>query len=26
VLDRWWGVASAGPLGGKFAPLPILRA
>jgi uncharacterized protein (DUF1501 family) len=26
VLDRWWGVPSAGPLGGKFAPLPILRA
>ncbi len=25
VLDRWWGVASNGPLGGKFAPLPILR-
>ena len=26
VLDRWWGVPSAGPLGGRFAPLPILRA
>ena len=26
VLDRWWGVPSAGPLGGKFAALPILRA
>jgi uncharacterized protein (DUF1501 family) len=26
VLDRWWGVASTGPLGGRFAPLPILRA
>jgi uncharacterized protein (DUF1501 family) len=26
VLDRWWGVPSSGPLGGKFAPLPILRA
>src|SRR5438876_7665039 len=25
VLDRWWGVASNGPLGGQFAPLPILR-
>jgi uncharacterized protein (DUF1501 family) len=25
VLDRWWGVPSAGPLGGRFAPLPILR-
>jgi len=26
VLDRWWGVASAGPLGGSFAPLPLLKA
>jgi uncharacterized protein (DUF1501 family) len=26
VLDRWWGVPSTGPLGGRFAPLPILRA
>ena len=26
VLDHWWGVPSTGPLGGKFAPLPILRA
>ena len=26
VLDRWWGVPSSGPLGGRFAPLPILRA
>ncbi len=26
VLERWWGVPSAGPLGGRFAPLPILRA
>jgi uncharacterized protein (DUF1501 family) len=26
VLDRWWGVPSQGPLGGKFAPVPILRA
>ncbi len=26
VLDRWWGVPSTGPLGGKFTPLPILRA
>jgi uncharacterized protein (DUF1501 family) len=25
VLDRWWGVPSAGPLGGSFAPLPLLR-
>ena len=26
VLDRWWGVPSSGPLGGRFAPLPILHA
>jgi uncharacterized protein (DUF1501 family) len=26
VLDRWWGVPSAGPLGGRFAPVPMLRA
>ena len=26
ALERWWGVPSAGPLGGKFAPVPILRA
>jgi uncharacterized protein (DUF1501 family) len=26
VLDRWWGVPSAGPLGGRFASLPLLRA
>jgi uncharacterized protein (DUF1501 family) len=26
VLDRWWGVPSAGPLGGSFGPLPLLRA
>ena len=26
VLDRWWGVASSGPLGGRFEVLPILRA
>ncbi len=25
ALERWWSVSSAGPLGGKFAPLPILR-
>jgi hypothetical protein len=25
VLDRWWGVPSSGPLGGRFAPLPMLR-
>ena len=26
VLERWWGVPSAGPLNGRFATLPILRA
>ncbi len=26
VLERWWSVPSAGPLGGRFAPLPLLRA
>jgi uncharacterized protein (DUF1501 family) len=26
VLDKWWGVPSSGPLGGRFAPTPILRA
>jgi uncharacterized protein (DUF1501 family) len=26
VLDRWWGVPSAEPLGGRFTPLPMLRA
>ncbi|HSS71094.1 MAG TPA: DUF1501 domain-containing protein [Casimicrobiaceae bacterium] len=26
VLDRWWGVASSAPLGGRFGALPILRA
>jgi len=26
VLERWWGVASAGPLDGRFATLPIIRA
>jgi uncharacterized protein (DUF1501 family) len=26
VLDRWWGVPSSGPLGGRFASLPLLRA
>ena len=25
VLERWWGVASSGPLGGRFAPVAILR-
>jgi uncharacterized protein (DUF1501 family) len=26
VLERWWGVSSAGTLGGHFSTLPILRA
>jgi len=26
VLDRWWGVDSSSILGGRFAPLPIVRA
>jgi uncharacterized protein (DUF1501 family) len=26
VLDRWWGVPSQGPLGGRFAPVPMLRS
>jgi uncharacterized protein (DUF1501 family) len=26
VLDKWWGVPSSGPLGGRFAPVPMLRA
>jgi uncharacterized protein (DUF1501 family) len=26
VLERWWGVPSAGPLGGKFATVPILKS
>jgi len=26
VLDSWWGVSSSGPLGGRFKPLPLLRA
>lgn len=26
VLDRWWSVPSQGPLGGRFAPVPMLRA
>ncbi len=25
ALERWWNVASTGPLGGRFAPLPMLR-
>lgn len=26
ALERWWNVRSGGPLGGSFAPLPILRS
>lgn len=26
VLERWWGVASASPLRGRFSPLDIVRA
>jgi uncharacterized protein (DUF1501 family) len=26
ALERWWNVPSATPLGGAFAPLPILKA
>jgi uncharacterized protein (DUF1501 family) len=26
VLERWWGVPSSGVLGGRFAPLDLLRA
>ncbi len=26
VLERWWGVSSTAPLGGRFATLPIIRA
>ena len=26
VLEKWWGVPSSGPLGGRFAPVPILKA
>ena len=26
ALERWWGVPSGGPLGGRFAPLDLLRA
>jgi len=25
VLEKWWGVAAAGPLGGRFATLDLLR-
>jgi uncharacterized protein (DUF1501 family) len=26
VLERWWGVPSSGVLGGRFAPLDLLKA
>ena len=26
ALDRWWNVDSTGPLGGRFAALPLLRS
>jgi uncharacterized protein (DUF1501 family) len=26
VLEKWWGVPSTGPLGGRFATVPMLRA
>jgi uncharacterized protein (DUF1501 family) len=26
ALDRWWNVPSTGPLGGRFTPLPLLKA
>jgi uncharacterized protein (DUF1501 family) len=26
VLDRWWGIPSTDPLGGRFVPVPMLRA
>jgi uncharacterized protein (DUF1501 family) len=25
ALERWWGVPAAGPLGGRFAPLDLVR-
>jgi uncharacterized protein (DUF1501 family) len=25
VLERWWGVPTAGPLGGRFPPLDLVR-
>jgi uncharacterized protein (DUF1501 family) len=25
ALERWWNVPSAGPLGGRYSPLPILK-
>lgn len=26
VLERWWGVPASGVLGGRFAPLDLLKA
>jgi uncharacterized protein (DUF1501 family) len=26
VLERWWGIDSAGPLAGRFRPLDLIRA
>jgi uncharacterized protein (DUF1501 family) len=26
ALERWWGVPSSGPLGGRFSPLDLVRA
>jgi uncharacterized protein (DUF1501 family) len=26
ALERWWSVSSAKALGGRFAPLGVLRA
>ena len=26
VLERWWGVPSAGPLGGRFSPIDLVKA
>jgi uncharacterized protein (DUF1501 family) len=25
VLERWWGVPSAGPLGGRFSPVDLVK-
>jgi uncharacterized protein (DUF1501 family) len=25
ALERWWKIPSAGPLGGRYSPLPILK-
>jgi uncharacterized protein (DUF1501 family) len=25
VLERWWGVPAAGPLGGQFPPLDVRK-